>query len=203
MGKSKTPRGQESAGLSLGGDGTVYLLHLDPPLKHARHYTGWTHDLDQRMEAHRSGRGARLMEVIKEAGGTFRLVRTWPGSRALERAIKDQKNAPQLCPECTSQPRPLVRRLPAAPQATGRDTSVPSQDPERQAAPASATVAEIVPEPGTDAWLRWSGREPSVDPASYDELVPIIDRLEAGWRREADLGALAPEPEAGDELEVG
>ena len=26
-------------------EGTVYQLHLDPPLGHARHYTGWTRDL--------------------------------------------------------------------------------------------------------------------------------------------------------------
>jgi predicted GIY-YIG superfamily endonuclease len=96
-------------------EGTVYLLHLDPPVKHARHYTGWTSNLEERLEAHRSGRGARLMEVVKEAGGTFRVARTWPGSRDLERAIKDRKEAPKLCPECTASPRPLATGRSAAP----------------------------------------------------------------------------------------
>jgi predicted GIY-YIG superfamily endonuclease len=94
--------------------GTVYLLHLDPPLKHARHYTGWTSNLDERLEAHRTGRGARLMEVVKEAGGTFRLARTWDGPRDLERAIKNHHNAPRLCPVCSPCPRPLSRGRSAA-----------------------------------------------------------------------------------------
>jgi predicted GIY-YIG superfamily endonuclease len=98
-------------------EGTVYLLHLDPPYKHARHYIGWASDLDQRMEAHRSGRGARLMEVVKDAGGTFQLVRTWPGPRALERAIKNRREAPKLCPTCSPRPRPLAKGRSAAPNS--------------------------------------------------------------------------------------
>jgi hypothetical protein len=95
-------------------EGTVYLLHLDPPFKHARHYTGWTANLEERLEAHRSGRGARLMEVVKDAGGSFRVARTWPGSRDLERAIKNRKEAPKLCPVCSASPRPLARGRSAA-----------------------------------------------------------------------------------------
>ncbi len=124
--------------------GTVYLLHLDPPVKHARHYVGCTSKgVEQRLEAHRAGRGARLLEVVKEAGGTFRLARTWPGSRALERAIKDRKNAPKLCPECTPRPLPVTRgraadaraqpeAAPAAadrPEAARRPMSCPSPTP--------------------------------------------------------------------------
>lgn len=86
--------------------GTVYLLHLDPPLKHARHYTGWTSNLGQRLDAHRAGRGARLMEVVKEAGGSFTLARTWPGSRNRERAIKDMKAAPKAPADLVPDPGP-------------------------------------------------------------------------------------------------
>ena len=89
------------------GCGTVYLIHLDTPYKHARHYTGWTTDLAARLHAHRNGRGARLMEVITAAGITWRLARTWPGGRDRERAIKDRHEAPRLCPECTAAPRPV------------------------------------------------------------------------------------------------
>jgi predicted GIY-YIG superfamily endonuclease len=97
--------------------GTVYLLHLDPPYRHAKHYIGWTRDLDARMEAHRGGRGARLMEVVKNAGGTFRLARTWPGDRNRERAIKNRHEAPKLCPECSPRPYPVGHgRAAAAPQ---------------------------------------------------------------------------------------
>lgn len=85
--------------------GTVYLIHFDPAYNHARHYTGWTTDLPARLDAHRHGRGARLMEVITDAGIAWQLARTWPGGRNRERAIKNRHNAPQLCPLCT--PRPL------------------------------------------------------------------------------------------------
>jgi predicted GIY-YIG superfamily endonuclease len=88
----------------------VYLLHLDPPYKHARHYLGSTSDLVARLEAHRAGRGARLMEVVKQAGGSFHLVRTWPGGKTREREIKDRHDMPRLCPECSPQPQPARHR---------------------------------------------------------------------------------------------
>jgi predicted GIY-YIG superfamily endonuclease len=168
------------------GDGTVYLLHLDPPLKHARHYTGWTSDLDARMEAHRSGRGARLMEVVKEAGGSFRLVRTWPGGRALERAIKLRKEAPKLCPECTPQPKPTLagRSSPARPHPEATTQAEPGTAPE--------------PETVEDHLQRLRPRP--VAPEVYDELMPLTDRLIDGWR--AQLDSAIPPPEAEAELEL-
>jgi hypothetical protein len=89
-------------------DGTVYLLHLDPPYKHARHYTGSAAPgrLQARLAAHAAGTGARLMEVVKAAGGSFRLARTWPGGRTRERELKARHDAPRLCPICTPHPRP-------------------------------------------------------------------------------------------------
>ena len=80
--------------------GTVYLLHFDSPYKHARHYVGYTKDLSARLEAHASGQGARLLEVITGAGIGFQLARTWQGTRKDERRIKNRKEAPRLCPLC-------------------------------------------------------------------------------------------------------
>ena len=80
--------------------GTVYLLHFDRPYKHAKHYLGYTDNLEARLRQHRQGRGARLMQVIKEAGIGFTLVRVWEGDRALEKRLKKQKNSPRLCPIC-------------------------------------------------------------------------------------------------------
>lgn len=80
--------------------GVVYLLHLDPPYKHARHYLGWTQDLAQRLERHRAGTGARLIEVATQAGSAFRLARTWEGTRTRERQIKRQGGASRCCPIC-------------------------------------------------------------------------------------------------------
>ncbi|WP_201365820.1 hypothetical protein [Dictyobacter formicarum] len=80
---------------------TVYLLHFEKRYQHAGHYLGWTDDLPARLEAHRSGRGARLMEVIKEHGISWQLARVWEdGDRALERRLKRQKAGPRLCPLC-------------------------------------------------------------------------------------------------------
>jgi predicted GIY-YIG superfamily endonuclease len=97
------------------GAGIIYLIHFDTPYKHARHYTGWTTDLDARLQAHRQGRGSRLMEVITKAGITWRLVRTWLGGRDRERAIKDRHEAPRLCPECSAPPRPVTTGRAATP----------------------------------------------------------------------------------------
>lgn len=81
--------------------GTVYLLHFTPQgYKHARHFQQWTEDLNSRLDAHRHGRGARLMEVIAEAGLGFVLARTWTGTRALERRLKGRGGHARLCPIC-------------------------------------------------------------------------------------------------------
>jgi predicted GIY-YIG superfamily endonuclease len=79
---------------------TIYLLHFSAAYHHARHYIGFTDDLEARLADHRSGQGARLMAVIKDAGLTFEIVRTWSGDRAFERKLKRRKNTPTLCPEC-------------------------------------------------------------------------------------------------------
>lgn len=87
------------------GQGTVYLLHFDRPYRHAKHYTGWARDLDARLAAHERGQGARLLEVVHQAGISWRLARTWPGSRARERQIKTQGGASRCCPLCGVTPR--------------------------------------------------------------------------------------------------
>jgi len=79
---------------------TVYLLHFDTPLAHARHYLGSTDDLEARLACHRQGNGARLMEVVAQQGISWRLARTWPGSRKQERELKRYKASPRLCPIC-------------------------------------------------------------------------------------------------------
>jgi hypothetical protein len=155
-------------------EGTVYLLHLDPPFKHARHYVGWTSNLTGRLEDHRAGRGAKLLRAVREAGGTFRLARIWPGTRSLERAIKDRKDSPRLCPECTPHPRPLV---------TGRSAPVRAR---REAVP----EAEVQGVPAPSAGLS-------------DDLLALTDRLISGWRAELGLDAVAAQPETEAEHEAG
>jgi hypothetical protein len=61
--------------------GIIYLLHLDRPYKHARHYLGWASNLEARLAPHADGTGANLLRVAKEAGIGWTLARTWPGDR--------------------------------------------------------------------------------------------------------------------------
>lgn len=81
-------------------NGVVYLIHFNRAYKHARHYMGYSEDLDKRITDHLAGMGARLMEVVTQAGIEWKVSRTWRGGRGLERQLKNHHNAPRLCPIC-------------------------------------------------------------------------------------------------------
>ncbi len=84
----------------------VYLIHFDQPYYHARHYLGTTYDLEHRLAQHALGRragGARLMEVITQAGITWRVACLWSGGRELERQLKGYHNSCRLCPICQAE----------------------------------------------------------------------------------------------------
>lgn len=85
----------------------VYLIHFNQPYKHARHYLGFTDDLEARLSQHAHGNGARLMAVIHAAGITWQLARTWEGDRKRERRLKHQHHSARLCPLCN--PRAYMR----------------------------------------------------------------------------------------------
>jgi hypothetical protein len=85
----------------------VYLVHLQTKLGSAHprggagHYLGTTIDLDRRLAQHRDGTGARMLAAAVERGIGFDVVRTWPGGRDKERALKRLRNSPRLCPRCS------------------------------------------------------------------------------------------------------
>jgi hypothetical protein len=85
---------------SLAHSTTVYLIHFNKAYRHARHYIGFTTNLDKRITDHLCGMGARLMEVITDAGIEWRVSRIWVGDRRFERRLKNRHNAPALCPVC-------------------------------------------------------------------------------------------------------
>jgi hypothetical protein len=93
-----------------GVPGTIYLIHFDRAYQHATHYLGWTGvgKLEDRLAAHRAGRGARLMEVVKNAGIDWKLARTWQGDRNRERQLKRQGGKSRLCPICGVNPRKVT-----------------------------------------------------------------------------------------------
>jgi predicted GIY-YIG superfamily endonuclease len=122
--------------------GTVYLFHFDQRYEHAGHYTGWAEDLDHRVTEHLAGRGARLIEVITQAGIGFRLARTWPGvTRARERQLKRQGGASRYCPICQAdrKARGLPRRPPRDQRAARESSSRNGDRPARQWTPAVPT----------------------------------------------------------------
>jgi predicted GIY-YIG superfamily endonuclease len=102
-------------GCDASRQGAVYTLHFDPPYKPepdaprykwASHYTGWAKDpdahLDARLAQHEAGQGARLTQVQREAGGSWRLASVEPGDRSRERQLK-QHSAARRCPICRAE----------------------------------------------------------------------------------------------------
>lgn len=84
-----------------GPKGTVYLIHFETPLKHARHYVGWTTDLDARLADHRNGSGSALMAAVMEAGIDWRLAKVWEGvDRFFERKLHRLHSTGRYCPVC-------------------------------------------------------------------------------------------------------
>ena len=80
--------------------GVVYLVHFTQPYRHARHYTGWTADLESRLAEHQAERGPRLLQVITQARIEWTLAQTWQGTRERERQLKRQGGALRRCPIC-------------------------------------------------------------------------------------------------------
>jgi predicted GIY-YIG superfamily endonuclease len=81
---------------------TVYLIHLDRPLAHARHYLGSTDDLERRLHEHEQGNGPKMLAAVALAGISWRLARTWSGDRAWERQLHKYKKSRRLCPFCSA-----------------------------------------------------------------------------------------------------
>lgn len=81
--------------------GTIYVLHIDPPFKHARHYVGWTpRDVEQRLEDHLRGSGSPLIRAAVQQGHDVILTTTFEGTRDMERYLKKKHGAAAFCPLC-------------------------------------------------------------------------------------------------------
>jgi predicted GIY-YIG superfamily endonuclease len=95
-------------------DSYVYLIHFKTPYKHARHYLGSTGNLEARLQLHRNKNGARLMEVVSEAGIEWEVSRLWKcdtreDALKLEKRLKGHHGSCDLCPICKGRPPdPLV-----------------------------------------------------------------------------------------------
>jgi hypothetical protein len=86
--------------------GEVYTLHFwppygDPEVQEAKHYTGWAEEgrLARRLTQHTLGRGARLTQVQREAGGWWVVADVQPGTRDREQQLKE-RGAARRCSVC-------------------------------------------------------------------------------------------------------
>lgn len=93
--------------------GVVYLIHFEQPFVGeqknpdakkapiARHYLGWTLNLESRLTEHRNGQGSPLMRAVTARGIGWHVARTWENAtRTRERRLKNQGSAVRLCPVC-------------------------------------------------------------------------------------------------------
>lgn len=89
--------------------GTVYLLHLNTPLRaYTSDYT-WSHyighadmgRLVRRLGQHERGQGAKFLRKALAQGITWHLSRVWTDADyKRERQIKKQGGASRFCPSC-------------------------------------------------------------------------------------------------------
>ena len=84
--------------------GVIYLIHFERPYKGVQHYMGWVMngEIGRRMLEHEEGNGksSPLIRAVQVAGIAWTVVRTWKGTRNLERQLKKTKNSPRMCPLC-------------------------------------------------------------------------------------------------------
>lgn len=82
--------------------GFIYLLHFNQPLKHAKHYLGYSeNNPEERIELHRQGKSkVRIMEVLFKANISFSVVSIWTDkSRTDERKMKGRGKS-SICETC-------------------------------------------------------------------------------------------------------
>lgn len=81
----------------------VYLIHFERPYRHAAHYVGWSTNIATRFDEHNRGEGARLTQVVRDAGIGLTLARVWPKqSRRFERVLKRRHGSARFCPVCAT-----------------------------------------------------------------------------------------------------
>jgi len=99
--------------------GVIYLLHFERSYHHARHYLGYTDDLEARVAAHRAGHGSPLVAAAVRDGIDFCVAATWPGDRREERRLHRYRNSPRrLCPICRAEPDPRAPATATVPPAS-------------------------------------------------------------------------------------
>lgn len=89
----------------------VYVLHFDPPYKHARHYIGFVkdkHRIRERICEHLSGQGSPLIKAALAAQHQISLAHFWRSApRTFETRLKRRADTPAWCRSCKLHKRPI------------------------------------------------------------------------------------------------
>jgi predicted GIY-YIG superfamily endonuclease len=194
------------------GIGDAYTLHFwppygDPEVQQAKHYTGWARQghLARRLVEHALGRGARLTQVQKQAGGSWVVADVEHGVTADREAQLKERGASRRCSVCQAQRAVEAGRM-TIEEALAKSGWDRASAYERgllleifglQAAPpdlAALAPAPPEPEPFVPA--------PAVELASPERLAEmdaLVDGLVAQWT----AGPKGPQAEPEMELEAG
>lgn len=185
--------------------GEVYTLHFVPKLKHAGHYTGWASPgrTPNRLIKHYLGKGARITQVQRQAGGSWVLASVEPGTRDRETTLKE-RGASRRCDVCKAERAYGADELTAeqALKAAGWDRMSRHERglllrdlgiPEVPASLAADLEAKPEPAPAKPVEQRWPQPKEHITP----EQEALADALIAKWRAELKM------PEADRELEAG
>ena len=88
----------------------LYLLHFDPPYRHAGHYLGYTEDVPKRFALHVKGKGSPLVKAAVNNGSRIVLVRLWAEDGNAEQEIKRSVGSrARLCPLCNPNAKGVMR----------------------------------------------------------------------------------------------
>ena len=184
--------------------GHVYTLHFwppygDPSVQQAKHYTGWAREgnLTQRLTDHALGRGARLTQVQKQAGGSWLLADVEHGVTAEREAQLKERGASRRCSVCQAQRAVEAGRM-TKEEALAKSGWDRASEHERslllemfglEAAPPNlAARAPAPPEPKLFVSRPAPGLATEADLAELDALVDV---LAASWSADAKAQACA------------
>jgi hypothetical protein len=191
--------------------GDAYTLHFWPPygnptVQAAGHYTGWARAgrLPQRLADHALGRGARLTQVQKQAGGSWVVADVERGVTRDREAQLKERGASRRCSVCQAQRAVEAGRM-TKQEALAKSGWDRGSAYERgvlleifglQAAPPDlAARAPAPPEPEPFVPRPAPGE---ISPEELAELDALVDVLVAGWTAapKARASAAAPGSEA-------
>jgi hypothetical protein len=88
--------------------GEIYVIHMQEPFYHARHYVGFAEynidgssSLAERIQEHRHGKGSRLLSAVNKAGIAWDVVMVVSGNMLTERFLHKRKHTSEFCPVCS------------------------------------------------------------------------------------------------------